>query len=262
MAGAQNEGGAVPKLASSALDIIIAAADLSIPGAGPAIEILKSLGSGGLGLRFHKHQQRLDRQFHQVMFNAFSAIAAGAPEVARAEVDAHLDDPDFAAGVRTVAAKMAESNPCDQALPPLGLLIAAYSGQRADPLFRGTAGFLSDCSAEDLGKAAALVHTFRKYGSRQAEIRISQDRTAPRAYFPARRAPGESALLRPRTIVLCPSRMGGLLLAHGLASRSPASGAPDDTHDPSSITIDPRTLDLLCELLPQPAAVPAASAAT
>lgn len=252
MAGADKKRRAVSKFAGNALDVVSAAADLTIPGAGLAIEAMKALGGRALGELFERDYNKREAQFYQVIFNAFAAIAANEPDVAAAEIGAHVGKPEFAASVRAAAAKLAESNPCNQALRPLGLLIAAYSEQRPDPLFRSTAGFLSDCSADELTAAEAIVCAVEgKYPAGEGYFRIQAAQVGIDIWWPPQLLPGQP--LFPKTTV--PGNNGPevaiLLLAHGLARTAAASGAPDHIHDPTFMKIDSKALYLLRKVLRQ-----------
>lgn len=260
--GAGTKGGALAVAGEGGLDTAIAAVAVPFPHAGVVLAGLKALGKAGLAGWTRRDAQKSKKQLETVMVNAFSALVSGDPDVAAAEIAAHLDDPSFTAGVRAAAARMAESNPCDEALQPLGMLIAAYKDRRPDPLFRNAASFLSDCSPADLVSAGTLVHAIRKVGYRHAEITIVPDLAGPRVRFAGRQGHVDASIQRHRVVVRCPSGVGDLLLAHALADRSTASGAYDDTHDPAVIKIDPKALDLLCKLLRGVAADSAAADAT
>lgn len=164
MGRVRKTGGPLAVAGEGGLDTAIAALGVPFPKVAAVVVGVKALGKAGLASWIARDEQKRQQQLETVMLNAFSALVSGDTDVAAAEVGAHIDNPNFAASVRAAAAKMAESNPCDEALRPLGLLIAAYTGMRPDLRFRRFATALSDASASSLTGLRIVVAELVKVG--------------------------------------------------------------------------------------------------
>ncbi len=133
----------------------------AIPGGRLPAAVLAILGKGGHVVdawRKSAAAQREERQFEEVIWQAALALADGDAAVAEANVAAHADDPAFRARLHATVNKMRESLVSDNALAPLGILVAEYTTKAPDPEFRRWAALLCDADCGTLQGFKGLTH--------------------------------------------------------------------------------------------------------
>ena len=253
---ADSKNGNSPPLADLVADIVPAALAL-VPGATLPAVAVRVAGKVGLNLtKYHRAMAavREEAQFDRLLFETAVAIANGNEVVAATLIEELVEDRDFRAKIFATVSKMRESDTDDDALQPLGSLVAVYQSKRPDPSFRNLAAFLCDCSGAEIAAARLLVAALRSHFVSADRFGFTVDFQPNDQVRIGWRGPiGPGIPVAPHSDLSHGRDVLGvvaLLRDNGILVSDRPSGALDDIYDPARLWLDGDAYRLLAKVLP------------